>query len=71
MTYKDKYGEFFGRRTPTGDIAILHTDTGEAATRLDTGVYPVGAWMSARYERPEGIVLTTRDAKAIGIEIED
>jgi hypothetical protein len=52
-------------------VAILHADTGEAATRLDTGVYPVGSWMSARYERPEGIILTTRDAKAIGIKIED
>jgi hypothetical protein len=71
MGYSDKYGSFFGRALPNGDIAVLHAEEGEPATRLDAAVYPVGADVSARYEHPAGIVLTRADASAIGIEIEE
>lgn len=70
MTYTDKYGEFFGRRTDDGHVIVLHL-SGEAATRLDASVYPIGSDTSARYEHPDGIVLTASDAAKLGIEIEE
>lgn len=70
MTYTDKYGEFFGRLDEHGNVVVLHVAEGEAATRLDTSVYPVGSELSARYEHPAGIVLSRADADRLGIEIE-
>lgn len=70
MTYSDKYGEFFGRKTGGGFVSVLHIEDGAPAIRLDANVYPVGSELSARYEHPEGIVLHTHDAAALGIEIE-
>lgn len=70
MSYSDKYGEFFGRLNKNGSVDVLHVDSGEVATRLDATVYPVGSDFSARYEHPEGIVLSRADAEMLGIEIE-
>ena len=57
MTYRDKYGEFFGRVNHDGDVMVLHVEDGLPATRLDAAVYPIGSALSARYEHPAGIVL--------------
>ncbi len=70
MTYSDKHGEFFGRINQDGNVDVLHVADGAAATRLDASVYPVGSDVSARYEHPDGIVLTRDDAAKLGIEIE-
>ena len=70
MAYSDKYGMFFARSIDTQTVTVLHDD-GTVATRLDASVYPVGSDLSARYEHPEGIVLFTHDATAIGLDIED
>lgn len=69
MPYSDKYGEFFGRFTDDGNVAILHVEDGAPATRLDASVYPVGSAVSARYEHPGGIVLTQTDVATLGIEV--
>lgn len=70
MTYSDKYGTFFARRIDTQTVAVLNIEDGDAATRLDANVYPVGSDLSARHEHPEGIVLFAHDATAIGLDIE-
>ena len=70
MTYTDKFGEFFGRLNADNNVDVLHVADGAAATRLDASVYPIGAQVSARYEHPEGIVITRDDAARLGIEIE-
>jgi hypothetical protein len=36
-----------------------------------SSVYPIGSALSARYEHPEGIILTPHDAEALGIEIQN
>lgn len=69
MAYSDKRGEFFGRFNEDGNVVVLHL-TGEAATRLDASVYPVGSELSTRHEHAEGIVLTPEDAAKIGLEVE-
>ena len=71
MTYTDRYGTFFGRLDAEGNVVVLHVEDGLPTTRLDASVYPVGSELSARYEHPEGIVLSQKDAAALGIEIED
>lgn len=68
--YADKHGRFFGRAREDGNVVVLHHASGEAATRLDASVYPVGSNQSARYEHPEGIVLTREDADKIGLVVE-
>jgi hypothetical protein len=50
--------------------AIILEDDGSIVTRIDANVYPVGSDLSARYEHPEGIVLTVEDAEKLGIEVE-
>ncbi len=70
MSYSDQYGKFFGRLDGRGNVAVLHVEDGAAATRLDAAVYPIGSQLSARYEHPEGIVLSRADAKSLGLEIE-
>ncbi len=71
MAYSDKHGEFFGRTNESGDVAVFHV-SGEAATRMDCSLYTVDSdgSKSVRYEHPEGIVITSADAKKIGLEIE-
>ena len=71
MTYRDKYGEFFGRVNHDGDVMVLHVEDGLPATRLDAAVYPIGSALSARHEHPAGIVLVRADAEDLGIEVED
>lgn len=56
-------------RLENGNARILH-ESGEMVTRIDANVYPVGSNCSARYEHPEGIVLTVEDAEKLGIEVE-
>ena len=72
MAYSDKYGEFFGRviAHDQGDyVAVFHA-SGEAATRIDADVYPLGSDLSARYEHPDGIILSARAAVSLGLDIE-
>jgi hypothetical protein len=59
----------FYRINDDGNAIILH-ENGEMVTRIDANVYPVGSDLSARYEHPEGIVLTVEDAEKLGIEVE-
>lgn len=59
----------FYRINDDGNAIILH-ESGEMVTRIDANVYPVGSDLSARYEHPEGIVLTVEDAERLGIEKE-
>lgn len=70
LRYRDQYGEFFGRLNDDGNVDVLHVESGEAATRLDADVYPIGADLSARYEHPQGIVLSCEDARTIGLRID-
>jgi hypothetical protein len=62
-------GKMFYRINDDGNAIILH-ESGEMVTRIDANVYPVGSDLSARYEHPEGIVLTIADAEKLGIEVE-
>ena len=64
----DKY---FYRKNDDGNAVVLHFEDGSEVTRIDANVYPVGSELSARYEHPEGIVLTVADAKKIGIQSEN
>jgi len=62
--------QMFGRINAAGNVDVLMIADGEAVTRIDANVYPVGSQLSARYEHPDGIVLTAADAKSIGLTIE-
>ena len=62
--------EIFGRETGAG-IAIFYIADGEHVTRLDENIYPVGDYLSARYEHPEGLIISREDADMIGIDIEE
>ena len=68
---RDEYGEIFGRINKDGNVSILYADDGEAVTTLDENVYQVGSDISARYEHPDGIVLSYDDAISLGIDIEN
>ena len=71
MGYKDENGDnIYGVENEEKNIVLLYADSGEAVTRLNENVYPVGSDFSTRYEHPEGIVLEREDAEKIGIEIE-
>ena len=63
-------GIMFYRENTTGNAQIFEDD-GDVATRIDADVYPVGSDTSARYEHPEGIILTVADAETLGIGPED
>jgi len=63
--------EIFGRIREDGDIDVLHYESGEAVTRIDASVYPVGSDLSARWEHAAGIVLTREDAEKIGLYLEE
>lgn len=60
----------FYRLNDQGNAVILYADTGEAVTRIEANIYPVGSNLSAAYEHPEGIVLSVADAERIGIRSE-
>lgn len=62
--------EVFGRTNEEGNIALFDME-GSVATRLDANVYPVGSSLSARYEHPQGIVITADDASKLGIALDD
>ena len=62
-----KYADFFYRLNEQGHAVILHSDDGSSVRKIDANVYPIGSSLSARYEHPEGIILTVADAKKIGI----
>lgn len=70
MDNKEDMTKLFGRLRKDGNIAVFHED-GYVATRLDANVYPVGSTLSARYDHPQGIVLTPFDAQRLGLEMED
>ncbi len=57
-------------RINTDGNAVIFTEDGEYVTRIDANVYPVGSSLSARYDHPEGIVLTINDAEMLGISEE-
>ena len=59
--------EMFYRTDTDGNAVILDREDGEVITRIDADVYPVWSGVSARYELPDGIVLTVTDAQSIGI----
>ena len=59
----------FYRINNDGNAVIFEND-GSVATRIDANVYPVRSNLSARYEHPNGIVLTVADAEKLGIEKE-
>jgi hypothetical protein len=69
MSYKDKFGSFFGRVNDDGNVIVFH-DSGETATQLDADAWPVGSHLSARYEHATGIVLTRADADRLNIAVE-
>ena len=60
----------YGILNGDGNVVVLHTASGEAVTRIDANVYPVGSDLSARYEHPAGIILTVPDANKIGLSYE-
>jgi hypothetical protein len=76
------FAGLFGRLDERGNVLVLHVEDGAPVTRLDASVYPVlyivdkdgvrerTADLSARYEYPNGIVLSRDDADHLGIEIE-
>jgi len=64
------HSQIFGRINDAGNVDVLMTEDGSPCTRIDENVYPVGSSLSARHEHPDGIVLSSADAKKIGIEIE-
>lgn len=65
---KEKY---FARKRDDGNYDIFHWDTGEAVTRMDENVCPVGSDLGVRYNHPEGIALTFADVKKLQIPIEN
>lgn len=60
----------FGRINANGDVEVFDFASGEAVTRIDANVYPVGSSLSARYEHASGITLTKYDADTMNLEIE-
>ncbi|HAT1642375.1 TPA: hypothetical protein I8Y18_003537 [Raoultella ornithinolytica] len=62
--------EVFGRINAEGNVDILYVEDGFPVTRLDANVYPVNSDLSVRYDHPEGITLTLKDARNIGVDIE-
>jgi hypothetical protein len=63
-------GYMFYRINDEGNAQIFE-DNGEVVRRIDANVYPIGSDLSARYEHPNGIVLSVADAEKIGINFED
>ena len=61
--------EMFYRVDENGNAVVFH-DSGEVVTKIDASVYPVDSDFSARYEHPNGIVLTVADSEKVGIKSE-
>lgn len=61
--------EVFGRINQNGDVDLFDM-SGDAATRIDANVYPIGSSVSARHEHPEGITISKADAERIGVQID-
>lgn len=61
--------EVFGRINNQGNVDLFDM-SGDAATRVDANIYPVGSSVSARYEHPEGITISKQDAERIGVQID-
>ena len=64
----------FYRLNENKNAQIFH-DSGEVVTRLHSKhgfrvVWPIGSDLSAQYEHIDGLVLSVRDAKKLGIESE-
>ena len=64
--------KIFGRINSTGNVDVLTVEDGERVTCITNRrcVYPIGSNLSTHYNHPAGIVLTLKDAKKIGLEIE-
>jgi hypothetical protein len=62
--------DLIGITNEDGNVGIFFNEDGYPVTCLDANVYPVDSVCSARYEHPEGIVLSVSDARKLGIEIE-
>ena len=63
--------QIFGRVDDAGNIAVLTVADGEPVNTLPFRVWPVGSDLGAGYDHPDGITLTTDDAKKIGLEIHE
>ena len=70
MDTKTTMSELAARRVSYDKFYIFYAETGEAVTRIDANVYPIGSELSARYEHPRGIYLTESDVRRLKIEIE-
>ena len=68
--YKDNFDKIFGKINDDGNVALFYAEDGETVTSLNESIYPVGSELSARYEHPQGVVISIEDAKLLGIEIE-
>lgn len=64
------FTKLFARKTDDGNYLIAYVADGAPVTKLDINIYPVESNMSAKYEHPEGIILTEEDVKKLGIIIE-
>jgi hypothetical protein len=62
--------KIFGQLTENGNVAIFYVQDGDVVTKLDANVYPVNSDLSAKYEHPEGIILSKTDAKNLKIKLE-
>ena len=61
-------------RTDIAGNAVLFHDSGEVVTCLPEeycNIYSVDSSLSVCYEHPEGIIISIKDAKRIGIPAED
>jgi hypothetical protein len=61
--------EMFYRVNENGNAVVFHS-SGEVVTKIDQNVYPIDSDFSARYDHPDGIILTVADAEKIGIAAE-
>jgi hypothetical protein len=68
---ESSFENIFARKRYDRNYDILYVDDGFPVTRLDANVYPVDSNLSARYEHPEGIVLSREDVFKLRIDIEN
>jgi hypothetical protein len=61
--------KIFGRINASGNVVLLHWETGEAVTRYE-GCWPLNSDLGGSYEHPEGIELSREDAENLEIPIE-
>ena len=60
--------EVFGRINEEGSVDLFYMN-GERANRIDANVYPINSSVSARYEHPEGVTISKKDADRLGVQI--